>query len=68
MFQALAQVDVINAQNSMEDLMATAHAQYSSVWHLYGKRFVDLSIKGFVTCKKDSSPDCNGVVMIQNLF
>ena len=35
--QNLSQINIVNSQNSLSDLMATAHIQQAATWQLYGK-------------------------------
>lgn len=35
--QNLAQINIINSQNSLGDLNAAAHVQQASIWQVYGK-------------------------------
>lgn len=35
--QNLAQINIVNSQNSLGDLNAAAHAQQAAIWQVYGK-------------------------------
>ncbi|XP_074624206.1 anaphase-promoting complex subunit 5-like [Acropora palmata] len=65
------QMNIVNSQNSLTDLMTTAHIQQAATWQLYGKHcisgiFNQCSLQLNTSTRKDGLSSIDGSTMMQS--